>query len=71
MNYEGLQIGNRKARKRFPRRLAADDYWFGWNIKRLRKTTKRCSAACHGCGHVRDMEGPTMQEKKAMIEDEY
>lgn len=66
MNWKGLQQGKRKAKKRFPSWWRVDKSREEWNLCRLRKTTKRCSVALHGCGHLRDLEGPTYQERKMM-----
>lgn len=68
MSWANLQIGKKKALKRCPWR---DDDWYKSHPDTLarhlgvhRKTTKRCSAAIHGCGHLRDLEGDTYQERK-------
>lgn len=68
MNWNGLQIGKVKAIKRCP---WANDQWFkdhpddrARQVGMHRKMTKGCSAAIHGCGHLRDLEGPSYQERK-------
>ena len=64
MNYNGLQIGIQKSKKRFSNTThhafpgSAVDFF----QHKLRKTTKLCS--CRGCGNQRKWEGPTIQEVK-------
>lgn len=74
MNYKGLQQGIKKAKKRTPWRKSST--WMGDEEKCLgihRKVTKMCSAAIHGCGHIRDLIGITNQEKRSILNqsDEY
>ena len=73
MGYRGLQIGIKKARRRTPKRYFChypdpnqiNDEHYQRSLSRARNTTKRCSAAIHGCGHRRELEGETVQERKA------
>jgi len=50
MNWHGLQIGIHKSKKRFPKNL--NQHLTDENVediqRRLRKTTKQCSAVIHG-----------------------
>ena len=73
MTWQSVQVGNLKAKKRTPwlKDLSPRDEV---NVERAlgmhRDTTKLCSAAIHGCGHMRDLCGPTRQELKAALDDE-
>lgn len=79
MGWSGLQEGKKKALRRVPHRYF--DYtvncgkekmeeYYQKSLVRARKTTKRCSAAIHGCGHRRDVEGrPTIQEQRALLDE--
>lgn len=86
MGWQGLQQGKKKALKRvhwrtytahltFPQWVSKDQdlYRYQCNLVRARNTTKRCSSAIHGCGHRRDLEGETIQERrlKLIMNDEY
>ena len=66
MSWMNLQIGKKKAARRTPKRYfdGVSDEWYERSLVRARKTTKRCSVAIHGCGHRRDLEGDSYQERK-------
>ena len=63
MNYQGLQVGIHKAKKRVPKRwVNSDQENYERCLKFARKTTKRCS--CIGCGNQRRISGLTRQERQ-------
>lgn len=78
MGWQGLQQGKKKAKRRIRfwtfydptgEHKDEEDKWRRDSLVRLRNTTKLCSAACHGCGHLRDLDGPTIQERRALQDD--
>jgi hypothetical protein len=62
MNWIGLQIGIRKARKRVNRSWFTNECDYDRQMKTARKTGKPCS--CYLCGNRRKYAGATNHERK-------